>query len=487
MAPHIDAVYLAVVMPKVQRKERFANVKRFCELLVAFVSSGFFLKAALAWFILQGIFFAFTTRVGLPPDENYHVAFIALFAENNFSPFVASQADYLALGDVVRTPFFLYHLLFSPIYAVLGGGDQTVIVLRLLNLAIGVGSLYLVCKIANELKLSKLVRNLGIFMLSCTLMFVFISASVSYDNLFIFLSLAGILLLIRLLAKITARDLLILGVVLAAGSLVKLNFLALAFAVLAVLAAKLLAARKTLWETLVKSFGDGKRLNVILCLILLGLGLLMAHRYGYNLVKYQALQPACTQVMSLEDCRQNALFARNEMVYGEGRLTPGKDPFEYVYDWVPLIQDRTYGIMAHEEMRPLRITSLWLQALVLLAIAAAIRMWSKKDRLVTIVAGLCAFYVLVVLLDSYGRYLATGRFDFVVHGRYLFGVLPVLYLVGNHYILKLFTNVYARGALLAASLAMFTLASLPSYLVRTTPEWYMDRPSEVIEQIKSKF
>ncbi len=460
--------------------------KRFCELLVAFVSSAAFLKLALLWFVLQGIFFALTTRVGLPPDENYHVAFIGLFTEINFSPIVANQTDYLALGEVVRTPFFLYHYLLSPIYAVLGGGEQAVVVLRILNVLIGVSSLYLVYKIAGELKLSKLVRNLSIFMLSGTLMFAFIAASVTYDNLFIFLSLAAILLLIRLLSKIAARDLLLLAVVLAAGSLVKLNFLALAFAVLAVLAARLFAQRKTLRKNLVKTFGAGKRLNAVLCVVLLALGLLVIHRYGYNLVKYHALQPGCAQVMTLKDCRQNALFVRNEMVYGEARLTPGKDPFEYVYDWVPLIQDRTYGIMAHEEMRPLRITSLWVQALILLAFVAAVRMWSKNDRRITIIAGICAFYILVVLLDSYGRYLATGRFDFVVHGRYLFGVLPVLYLISNHYIFKLVTNIYTRGALLAISLVMFVLAGLPTYLVRTTPEWYMERPAEIIEQVKSK-
>ncbi len=458
-----------------------------CESLAVFVSSATFLKLAFAWFILQAIFFAFTTRVGLPPDENYHVAFIGLFTDNNFSPVVTNQGDYLALGDVVRTPFFLYHWLLSPIYGLFGGGDNAVVALRIINLLIGVGSLYLVYKIAGELKLSKLVRNLSIFMLSGTLMFAFIAASVSYDNLFIFLSLAAILLLIRLLAKISARDLLLLAVVLVAGLMVKLNFLALAFAVLAVLAAKLFAGRKTLIKTFVKSFAAGKRLNIALCVVLLALALLAVHRYGYNLVKYHALQPGCTQVMSLEDCRQNALFVRNEMVYGDGRLSPSKDPFEYVYDWVPLIQDRTYGIMAHEELRPLRITSLWLQALILLAFVALVRAWNKKDRQLTILAGICAFYVLVVLLDNYGRYLATGRFDFVVHGRYLFGVLPILYLISSFYILKFVSNIYARGAFLAVSLVMFLLASLPTYLARTTPEWYMERPAEIIQQVKSKF
>ncbi len=438
-----------------------------------------------AWFIAQGIFFALTTRVGLPPDENYHVAFIGLFADNHFSPIVANQANYLSLGEVAHTPFFLYHYLLSPIYGILGAGEHTVIVLRLLNLLIGVGSLYLVLKIAGELKLSKLVRNLSLFMLSGTLMFTFIAASVSYDNLFIFLSLAALLLLLQLLSKLTATRLLLMAMVLAAGALVKVNFLALAFAVLVVLGVRLYAARKTLGTIFTKSFGDNKRLNIVLCVILLGLGLLIAQRYGYNLVKYHALQPSCTQVQSLEDCRRNALFVRNEMVFGEGRLTPSKDPFEYVYDWVPLIQNRTYGIFAHEELTPFRITSLWLQALVLLAFVAIFRMWRKTDKHITILIGVCAFYILALLLENYHLYLASGRFDFVVHGRYLFGMLPVLYLVSNHYIFKLVANVYARGALLAISLVMFVLASLPTYLIKTNSTWYMDRPADLLEQLKN--
>jgi hypothetical protein len=309
-------------------------------------------------------------------------------------------------------------------------------------------------------------------MLSGTLMFVFLSAAVSYDNAFIFLSLAGTLLLIRLFAKITAKDLLLFLVVLATGSLIKVNFLAMGLGLVAALAVRHFGSYKKIWPTFRGTFLDNKRLNIFLCVVGVVLGLLMVHRYGYNLVAYHTYTPACQQVMPIEDCRSRAQFVRNEMVFGEGRMKPDKDPFEFTYDWLPLIQSRTYGVYAHEELAPLRITSLFLQALAVLAFAAVFRMWSRKDRNLTLVLGVALFYAASVLIDNYLVFLASGRFGFVVHGRYLFAVLPILYLLSNHYILKLFSQVYVRAAFIALVILLFALASLPTYLLRTTPVWY---------------
>lgn len=450
--------------------------------LIAFVSSGFFLKATFVWFMVQGLFFALTTRIGLPPDENYHLAFIDLFANNHFSPFVTNNADYLFLGEVVHSPFFLYHYLFGMVATVLGSGEHGVIILRLLNLLLGVGSLYMVHKIAGELKLNQLVRNLSLFMLSGTLMFVFLFAAVSYDNALIFLSLAGVLLVLKLLAKPTARYLLLLLICLAAGSLIKILFLPLVVAVAVVLTVRYRRSAKPAWRAVRASFGDGKRLNILLGVVLLLLTLLVAQRYGYNLVKYQSLAPSCPKVMSLEECRQNAVFARNEVVYADNHPVPNKDPFEYLYDYVPLVQNRTYGIFAHEELEPLRITRVWLQVVVLLAVVAVVRLWSRRDRLLNVVLWIGLFYALVVLVESYLTFLASGRFGFAVHGRYLFAVLPLLYLVSNHYVDKLLKNAYLKGAFVGLSLLLFVLAGLPTYIMRANADWYRSNVSSVVDR-----
>lgn len=457
-------------------------LKRFCELIIAAVSSSLFPKLVFGWFIVQGLFFALTTRIGLPPDENYHLAFIDLFANNHFSPFVTNQAEYLHLGEVVHTPYFLYHYLFGVMAAVVGNGEQGVIVLRLLNLLLGVGSLYMVYKIAGELKLNQLVRNLSLFMLSGTLMFVFLFASVSYDNALIFLSLASVLLLLKLLVKPRARHLLLLLICLAAGSLIKVLFLPLALAVVVVLAAKYRHSARRAWQAVRASFADRKRLNLFFGIVLLLLTLLVVQRYGYNLVKYQSLAPSCTKVMSLEECRQNAVFARNEAVYVDNHPVPNKDPFEYVYDYVPLVQNRTYGIFAHEELEPLRITRVWLQVLVLLAVVAVARFGSWRDRPLNVVLGVSLFYAAVVLAESYLTFLASGRFGFAVHGRYLFAVLPLLYLVSNHYIDRLLKNVYLKSVFIGLSLLLFVLAGLPTYLARINAGWYRSNVGSVFDR-----
>jgi hypothetical protein len=461
------------------------TLKAASERFITLVSSNLFLKIAFGWFIVQGIFFVLTTRIGLPPDENYHVTFIRLFTENGFLPFVTNQADYLALGEIVRTPFFLYHYLFGFMAMLIGTGDTAVLFMRFVNLLIGVGSLVLVYRIALELKLSRLARNLTVWMLAGTLMFVFVSASVSYDNLFIFLSLASVWLLLKLLHKVTARQALLLLVTVAAGSLVKVNFLPIAVAVLVILTVRYRRSFKAVWADVASSFGRTRWLNISLCVVLAALTFLIVHRYGYNLVKYQAYAPSCTQVQSVEACRSNALFVRNEMVFGSGRLNASKDPIEYAYDWVPLIQNRTYGVFAHETLVPIKITRAWLQVLVVVAVIAVIRMWRKQDRLITLVLGLALFYTAVLMAENYRIYLGSGRFDFAVHGRYLFAVLPLLYLVSNHYILRLFKNVYAQAAFIVVVIGMFFLASLPTYLSQTNPEWYRPSAAETLERVKT--
>jgi len=417
--------------------------------------------------VLQAVFFAFTTRLGLPPDETYHLSYIKLFSENNFSPFLSNQEGYFSLGEAVRTPFFLYHYLLSFPYSL----SDNFVFMRLINVALGVGSLVLVALIAGELKVPKLVRNLSIFMAANTLMLVFLAGSVSYDNLFIVLSLSSILLAIRLFNKITATHLLLLVACLAAGSLVKINFLPLAAALMIILAVRYHQSYKSVWAAFQKTFAAHRRVNMALCVLVAFLSVLVLHRYGYNVVKYRTYAPACTQVQSLEQCRQHALFVRNETVLGRDHPKPDKDPFEYVYDWIPLIQDRTFGIYGHQDFTPIRIVRASIQILIVLAAAAVIRAWRKKDRLFSLLIGISLFYTFMLLLENYDIYTRSGRMGFVVHGRHMLAVLPVLYIIGNHYMLKVASNLYVKTGLVLMIIAIFAASSLPTYAIKANKTW----------------
>jgi len=444
------------------------------DLIVALISSKVFLVGSFVWFAVQGLFFAITIRVGLPPDENYHLSLIKLFSEHSPSPFLADQDGYLALGEVVHTPFFLYHYLMSFPYLLVGDSEWGYVVLRLLNLALALGSMYLVYRIAGELKVSKLVRNLSIFMLVNTLMFVFLSAAVSYDNLFIFLSLATILFLLRLLKGVTAYRFLLFGVAMAAGSLIKVNFLPVAFICLAVLIFRYRNRFSTIWPALSHSFMARKRLNSILGIVLGVLTILVIQRYGYNVLKYHTYAPSCPQVQTLQECRRSPLFVRNEHI-SRTPLRATKDPFEYVYDWVPLIQARTYGIFAHRELPALKLILAWSQILIVLGVVAIARVWRREDKLLTLTLGISLFYVAIVLLENYGAYTSSGRFGFALHGRYLFAVLPLLYVLGNHYTLKLLRDNYTKTLFLAVTIAVFFAASLPTFIYKSSELWYADR------------
>src|SRR4029078_6207021 len=131
----------------------------------------------------------------IPPDERFHYGTVQLFAQNGWLPFIHNQLGHYNLGEVAHTPYFLYGYILSIPYHFLNHVNGSIYILRLLNIALGAASLYVAYRLFSKLGLPQAVRNLSIFMMANTLMFVFLSASVSYDNLFIFIVLSGLTLI----------------------------------------------------------------------------------------------------------------------------------------------------------------------------------------------------------------------------------------------------------------------------------------------------
>ncbi|MDQ3065380.1 MAG: DUF2142 domain-containing protein [bacterium] len=453
------------------------------EYLFKFVSTRLFLQLTFLWFILQGILFAVSTKFGIPPDESYHLSFIKLFAENNLSPFITNQDNYFHLGEVIRIPFFLYHYVFSFIYILFQDNEIAYIVIRLMNVILGALSLFITLKIASEIKLSNLVKNLSLFMLSNTLMFVFLSSSINYDNLFITLSLVCVLFLLRLLKELKPLDLLIFCNVIVAGSLVKINFLPIAavcvFILLWTYRTKLYEIGSTFLKLNYKHFSVFPMIFILIVLIIFAV-----HKYGYNIVTYQSISPRCDEINLIEYCRQNAVFARNERIALDAKRTPTKDSFEYFFDWVPLMFERTYGIFSHQIMLPNQFIFKYIHVYVILAFFAFARLYSRKENSMTIILIILLFNLSLIFMESLSTYTNSGRFGFATQGRYLFGVLPLIYIAANYYILELLDmNIKIKGAFVLISLLIFSVSSLPTYLLFSDVTWYSDQT----KNLKLKF
>lgn len=440
--------------------------------VICVVSSNLFLKLTFLWFIVQAIYFAFSVKFGIPPDEDYHLTFIRLFAQHSPSPFLSDSGIPGVLLEVARNPFFLYHYLLSFPYLIIRHLPQPYVWLRMINVLLGTGSLYLVNRIASQLKVSTLVRNLSIFMLANTLMFVFLSASINYDNLFIPLCLASVYLLLRLFDKVTARDSLMFLAVTLAGLMVKISFLPMAAVVLALLAAKHWRHLPAVLTSFKKTFRQSVRLNWLLIIVVLLLGGLFSQRYVYNLATYHSYQPVCPSVRAIGDCRQSALFARDESLSGPNRHPATASWPSYLQQWSKLMAQRVYGVFGHMRFPANKYIELWsVAAAALFALAFAVK-WRPSDQAFTIVVVVSLFYLLSLIIDNHNLYNQTGRLQLAVQGRYVFGVLPLIYLAGNHYAERLLKDSPAMLVYLVVTLAIFSISGLPTYLRKATPEWH---------------
>jgi len=447
------------------------------------VSSNAFLVVVLAWFGIQIVYMALSTKLGIPPDEKYHLHLMELLVQNGWSPFIHDQAGYYFLGEVTRTPFILYHYLLSLPMHLFGNFAYDFMILRFVNIGLAFWSFYLVIKIANLIGMSKLVRNLGLFMLANTLMFVFLSASISYDNLFIPLSLLVIYLLLRLLDKVAIPHLLLFLTAIMAGMLVKISFLPIAFGcvvVLGVLRYKELLKTPKQLLTFCKS---EPKLAILLFAPLFIMLLFTAQKFAYNLTTYHDITPACNVVNTEQQCRQNAIYTRNLNLKESHPPVPTLNGLEYTASWISMMKERTFGILAHKNANSTALIDVWSQVLIVLIPLAVIRKFKRSDRQIFIILLLLGFYGVILLLKNHETLQRTGIIGLAVQGRYMFAFLPLVYIIGNYYIFKLLRNKIAQLVYITATTVVFITASLPSYVVVTDAAWYTNNTSNINQTV----
>lgn len=437
-----------------------------------FVSSKTFLYLSLAWFVLQGIYFAISIKFGIPPDENYHFTYIQFFSNISPSPFPTHQYGYDVILDAIHSPFFIYHYILSFPYRLIGDFSNAYIVLRLLNIALGVGALLLIAKMADFLKISALARNLSIFMLANTLMFTFIFSAISYDNLFIFLSLACTFLLIKLIKKVEASTLLLFFAALAVGLLTKINFLPMAFIVLLVFVLNYYKRPKQVLSQFKKTFSDSKKLNIFLVVIISFLSIFFVQRYIFNQVNYGNFEPPCQKTRALQECRKSDLFVRNEMIYAPDHPAANRNLVQYSKGWLKLIEDRTFGAFAQRTISANKLVVYWSGIVLLTGLFIIVARWRKIDKNLKILIYVSLFYSGILFLTNLNNYHASGRIDFAVHGRYLFGILPLIYLVWNQLIIERLKNPSIKISYVVVSILIFAACAFPVFIQNVTPVWY---------------
>ena len=466
------------------------------------------LGVALAYFTAKALYFCFRIRDNIFPDETTHFGISELFSRSFLPP--PDTVDSFGFGLVTHVPT-LYYVLMGKLLHLNLFGFSDLIFLRCCNVVLGILTVALAWKLARSILSDAITRIVFVVLLTNTLMFTFLVASVNYDNLVNLLAVAALLFLVRYIQTNRTSWLIGLLIALAAGNLTKTAFLPYGFALVAVL---LFHRRKTL-KTLAGEVGS--YFSPFSWWRLAGVGALLffvflnVKLYGGNKIRYGRLVPRMDQVVSVEQAMQNRIFARDRTIslYRRGEVTieraqqmarrithagdrqdtlsrlavahsdksrprPRSDRFAYAFSWADTMLSRTYGIAAHRmmwrvrgDLMPYRL--FWLLAFVLIARGLRSRDMGGQAPCLAVIAG---FYTLVLMqLVNYKTYAASGLLGAALQGRYLFPVLVPLYALASHYMLG---RLRGRWRLAAAVLlvAAFVWYEFPWFLENASEPWF---------------
>lgn len=462
-----------------------------------------------AYFGLRLIYFAVSISPHVPPDEVTHFGVSTIFSTALLLP--DNSPESFQYGLVTNIPW-LYYWIMGKLLHLNFFGVPDLLFLRILNIPFAFATVCFVRRIATLFTDDALVRLLVVVAMTNTLMFSFVSASVSYDNLTNLLAAMSFYYLTAFFKNRSAGCLAMSIISVLTGCLTKFTFLP--FVPLFLL---LFIIRE------VRNFGSfapkagalfkmqGKAGLVMLVAILVGL-LLNIQLYGGNYLKYKAISPSVEAVLPLEKAMQYRLFARGKIFeqFRHGQISldqahemashishPGDrqdtltlidnyayrqqagfkplGPLPYTAIWTLQMLSTSFGIKAHLGMPNHGLSFIPLAVLILFVIAAFVVRWRPWDMawLPTSLLAVAVCYAAIILAGiNYPNYLDSTDIVMTVAGRYVFPIMGPVYAVSCLYLLRLFKGDKMRLGLAVFAALVLVFSDFPFFLANVTAAWY---------------
>jgi len=418
------------------------------------------------------IFIATNLNYGISPDETAHLIFSKHFSTTWSIP--PDSLETLKQGWYITHNPFLYHWINGrtinviQLFAPNSTEWQITVVLRLFGVLWSLGTVIFSYLLSKEVLSGKWSQILPVFLLTNTLMFVFISGAVTYDNLANFLSMASIYFLVRVLKfKNFVMNSLLWIIFICLGTLVKYPVLPLALVLFCVWIIFFLMNRKKIEFSYKNSFQLYSFLFLALSLVVVNLYL-----YGGNLIKFGSITPDCQQLFSDDICDLSP-FVQRHYEYGlEEKLTIMESiktgfphPVEYFfYDWVELMLSRIYGILAHINYFPSHII-IFYKLLFLWLLLLGFRYWKGPSFTIISLILIFGFYTLTLFLKNYNTELVYGFKNIALQGRYIFPVIGIFYvLIG--YIVEITQNIFLKYSTTVLMAILFLVGGPLKFIYR---------------------
>lgn len=463
----------------------------------------------LVYFGLRLLFFATAISPDIPPDEVTHFGISTIFSKAFLLP--DNSPDSYQYGLVTNIPW-LYYWLMGKLLVLNFFGISDLVFLRLLNIPIAFATVYYVRQLVRLLTADRLTELLVVVAMTNTLMFSFLSASVSYDNLANLLAAMATYYLFAFFISRNGFYLAFSCMSILAGCLTKTTFIPLVplFALLFVIyEARNIRAHFSEMGAFFKA--PGRSGVAVLVGIFVGL-LLNIQLFGGNYLKYQTISPPVEVVLPLEKAMQHRLTARNHIfnLFKEGKISvekakemavqikhPGDredtiglvenyayarqsgfkplGPAPYTAMWILQMLSTSFGIKAHIGMPNHGISFIPLTLLILFVLTAYLVRWRPWDMkwiptsLLAVAFGYAAFLIIKI---NYPNYVDSTDIVLTVAGRYIFPIMGPVYAVSCMYLMRLFKGEKGRLALAAFTVLVLVYSDFPLFLTKVTPEWY---------------
>jgi len=311
------------------------------------------------------IFIAQNLNTGYIPDEVYRYEVVKHFETTwgipDDVPITLTTGE-----DLHRNPYLGYWIFgrvlnIIDIFNPQGSEWQDLVGLRIVNWLFSLGTVIFTYLISKAIIKNKWLQLLPVFMLTNTLMFVFLSGGVSYDNPVNFFCAAGFFFFIRVLNhKDFLKNSLMWIVCIAIGSLIKHTVLPLAAIMFIIW---LLYIIKNKDKIARKQSDKSIKIFVLLAVLFILLGLNI-NLYGINLIKFQSLRPSCYDTFSKEVCDESVFIKRihelglpEKLSLLEALKQGHPDPIRYVFDeWIREMLKRIFGIMGEKNYFPIVVS-----------------------------------------------------------------------------------------------------------------------------------
>lgn len=432
----------------------------------------FLLVLMLVYFLVFSMFVACNLKMGIIPDEPSHYIFSKHFSTTARIP--PDVFETYSTGWYIKQNPFLYYWINGRIINTVELINPTVsewtqlVILRLVNTLFSLGTILFLYLLSKETIKSRWWQLFPVFLLTNTLMFVFLSGGLNYDNLTNMFCMAGLLYLTRV---INGKDYLVNSmtwmVFICLGTLTKYTVLPLALFMFVVWIFYSIKYRKSLncsiqWN--LKKF--------VLGLLLIALLLGNVAIYGYNLVVYQSIRPNCSDLLTLNQCALSPYSVRYTEIALDRRMTVAEsirqgfpDPIVYFFDtWIPEMLYRIFGILGHKYYFPYGLTTFYrimLGWIVLLGFRYTKRMVYLDQALVLIYF----LYMFTLFIYNYKDELVYGFKHIAMQGRYIFPVIGSAYVILVTVIHKV-SNKFIRQVTLVGILALFFIGGPINMILR---------------------